>query len=149
MSLKFFFNTFSLSSKARSVELKGHIYAYKKIQFNSGPFAVSKRLIMNTIDEVTSSEYVAANKKALLWVQDSTALAFGIGAGILQLESFKGFAMFVVGYLSVALLYIIWICRLQPAKYYQSPINDIFIESFVRELTGYVMAWTFSYALVG
>ncbi|CAR26476.1 hypothetical protein ZYGR_0H02870 [Zygosaccharomyces rouxii] len=104
---------------------------------------------MSSIDEITSSDYVLGNKKSLLWVQDSTALVFGIGAGILQLESFKGFAMFVVGYLSVALLYIIWICRLQPAKYYQSPINDIFIESFVRELTGYVMAWTFSYALVG
>ncbi|GCF01632.1 hypothetical protein ZYGM_000233 [Zygosaccharomyces mellis] len=104
---------------------------------------------MNSINEVMSSEYVAGNKRVLLWVQDSTALAFGIGAGILQLESFNGFAMFIGGYLSVALLYIVWICRLQPAKYYQSPMNDIFVESFVRELTGYVMAWTFSYALVG
>lgn len=104
---------------------------------------------MSSISEVISGEYVAENKRALLWVQDSTSLVLGVGAGILQLESLKGFTMFVAGYLSVALLYIMWICRLQPNKYYQSPINDIFMESFVRELTGYVMAWTFSYALVG
>ncbi|AQZ09580.1 EMC6 (YLL014W) [Zygosaccharomyces parabailii] len=104
---------------------------------------------MASIENVNSDEYVTENKKALLWVQDSTTLVFGIGAGILQLESFKGFAMFLAGYSGISLLYILWICKLQPAKYYQSPINDILIESFVRELTGYVMAWTFSYALVG
>lgn len=104
---------------------------------------------MGAIEEVNSEEYITENKKALLWVQDSTTLVFGVGAGILQLESFNGFAMFVAGYLGVSLLYTIWICRVQPGKYYQSPINDILIESFIRELTGYVMAWTFSYALVG
>lgn len=104
---------------------------------------------MASSENVNSDEYVTENKKALLWVQDSTTLVFGIGAGILQLESFKGFTMFVAGYFGVSLLYILWICKLQPGKYYQSPINDILIESFVRELTGYIMAWTFSYALVG
>lgn len=104
---------------------------------------------MSSVDEVTSSDYVVRNKKTLLRVQDSTTLALGIGAGILQLESFKGFGMFIVGYLSVAIIFVTWICGLQPGRYYQSPINDILIESFVRELTGYVMAWTFSYALIG
>lgn len=104
---------------------------------------------MDNFGDIKNGINVMANKKILLWIQDSTSLVIGIGAGILQLESLQGFYMFVGSYLGVAMLYTLWICQLQPHKYYQNPIQDIVFDSFFRELTGFVMAWTFSYALVG
>lgn len=99
--------------------------------------------------KATSSLNIQANKKVLLYLQDSTSLVFGLGAGILQLESWDGFIAFLIGYMAVCVVYILWICQLKPQKFYESPIQDIIMDSFFRELTGFVMAWTFSYALVG
>lgn len=104
---------------------------------------------MNNFGELTDSENVMLNKKRLLKLQDSTSLVIGLGAGILQLESLEGFYLFIGSYMSIGLLFILCICQSRPQKFYQSPIQDIFLESFFRELTGFIMAWTFSYALVG
>ncbi|QLL33533.1 hypothetical protein HG536_0E04440 [Torulaspora globosa] len=104
---------------------------------------------MDTFASIKSDVNVAANKKRLLLLQDSTSLVVGIAAGILQLESLNGFYMFIGSFLSIGALYIIWICQLKPHKYYQSPVQEVFFEPFFRELMGFVMAWTFSYALIG
>lgn len=98
---------------------------------------------------LNSGSNIMINKKSLLYVQDSTSLVFGLAAGILQLESWDGFLAFLGCYTTVCLIFILWTCQLKPQKFFQSPIQDIFIESLFRELTGFVMAWTFSYALVG
>ncbi|KAL3235136.1 hypothetical protein RNJ44_02924 [Nakaseomyces bracarensis] len=99
--------------------------------------------------KATSALNIQSNKKVLLYLQDSTSLVFGLGAGILQLESWDGFFAFLIGYMSVSILFILWICQFKPQKFFESPIQDIIMDSFFRELTGFVMAWTFSYALVG
>ncbi|CCE92677.1 Emc6p TDEL_0E04340 [Torulaspora delbrueckii] len=104
---------------------------------------------MDAYVDIKNDANVVANKKRLLRLQDSTSLTMGLAAGILQLESLKGFYMFVASFMSIGLLYVVWICQLKPSKYYQSPIQEIFMDSFFRELMGFVMAWTFSYALVG
>lgn len=104
---------------------------------------------MDAFVDIKSDANVVANKKRLLRLQDSTSLIMGLAAGILQLESLKGFYMFVASFTVISALYVVWICQLKPSKFYQSPIQEIFLESFFRELMGYVMAWTFSYALVG
>lgn len=104
---------------------------------------------MDSFADIKSDMNVAANKKRLLRLQDSTSLVIGLGAGLLQLESLNGFYMFIGSYTSIGILYVLWICQLQPSRYYQSPVQEIFLESFFRELMGFVMAWTFSYALVG
>lgn len=103
----------------------------------------------DTYSNATSALNILANKKLLLYLQDSTSLVFGLGAGILQLESWDGFTAFLIGYLGVCLFFTLWICQFRPQKFYESPIQDILMDSFFRELTGFVMAWTFSYALVG
>lgn len=104
---------------------------------------------MDAYVDIKNDANVVANKKRLLRLQDSTSLTMGLAAGILQLEFLKGFYMFVASFMSIGLLYVVWICQLRPSKYYQSPIQEIFMDSFFRELMGFVMAWTFSYALVG
>lgn len=104
---------------------------------------------METFTNIKNDSNVAANKKRLLRLQDSTSLVVGLAAGILQLESLNGFYMFIGSFFSIGALYIVWICQLKPHKYYQSPVQEIFFESFFRELMGFVMAWTFSYALIG
>ncbi|CCE65845.1 hypothetical protein TPHA_0N00640 [Tetrapisispora phaffii CBS 4417] len=99
--------------------------------------------------DINFSGNIIKNKKSLLYVQDSTSLVFGLGAGIIQLESLNGFGFFLICYFSVSFLYSTWICQSNPSKYYLNPLYEIYFESLFRELTGYVMAWTFSYAIVG
>ncbi len=99
--------------------------------------------------QINATANVVDNKKRLLFVQDSSALVLGLVAGFLQIESVHGFIWFLILYNLINVIYIVWICQLQPGKFYQSPLQDIFFESFFREITGFVMAWTFGYALIG
>lgn len=105
--------------------------------------------LQETFSNIKSSRSIEFNKKSLLYIQDVTSLVFGCGAGILQLESSKGFILFFLSYIAIALSYIGLFCQFKPGKYYQSPIQEIFVDSLFRELAGYVMTWTFVYALVG
>ncbi|AGO09840.1 AaceriAAL151Cp [[Ashbya] aceris (nom. inval.)] len=98
--------------------------------------------------DILSTRSVTFNKKRLLYVHDMTSLVFGCGAGILQLESLQGFIMFAACYLSISAIFVMWLCKFEPSKYFQSPVQDILLVSFFRELAGFVMAWTFTYALV-
>ncbi|SCU96721.1 LANO_0E14180g1_1 [Lachancea nothofagi CBS 11611] len=99
--------------------------------------------------DIKAQESIQSNKKTLLYVQDGTSLAFGCGAGILQLEGFQGFGFFILSYFTVMALYVGWFCDFKPAKYYQAPTQEIIVDPFFRELAGFVMAWTFVYALIG
>ena len=99
--------------------------------------------------QINATANVVDNKKRLLFVQDSSALVLGLVAGFLQIESVHGFIWFLILYNLINVIYIVWICQLHPGKFYQSPLQDIFFESFFREITGFVMAWTFGYALIG
>ncbi|CCC67241.1 hypothetical protein NCAS_0A06830 [Naumovozyma castellii] len=98
---------------------------------------------------VRSTVNVGSNKKSLLFVQDSTMLIIGLGAGILQLESLNGFLMFAICYILVSIVFVLWLCEGKPGRFFENPIQDILMDSFFRELMGFIMAWTFSYALVG
>ncbi|AAS50215.1 AAL151Cp [Eremothecium gossypii ATCC 10895] len=98
--------------------------------------------------DILSSRSVSFNKKRLLYVHDITSLVFGCGAGILQLESLQGFIMFAVSYLSISAIFAMRLCKFEPSKYFQNPVQDIILTSLFRELAGFVMAWTFTYALL-
>ncbi|AMD22792.1 HHR023Cp [Eremothecium sinecaudum] len=105
--------------------------------------------IQDGIHQLKSPRSITFNNKQLRYVQDMTTLAFGCGAGILQLESLEGFAMFFVSYIAVGFLFMIWLCQGEPSKYFSNPVQDVFFSSLVRELAGFIMAWTFVYALLG
>lgn len=91
---------------------------------------------------------MAENKKKYITLLDKVTLASGIVTGILQLESLAGFLSFLTVYLLSCLIYILWICQCRPARFYESIFNDLVAENFMRELLAFIMAWTFSYALV-
>ncbi|ODQ60875.1 hypothetical protein WICANDRAFT_28084, partial [Wickerhamomyces anomalus NRRL Y-366-8] len=84
----------------------------------------------------------------LQYIQDYTSLIFGTSAGILQLESYYGFAFFSITSLIITLLYVIFVTKLKPSLFYENPLNDIFLNNLSRSLTAYLMMWTLTYALV-
>lgn len=98
--------------------------------------------------DIQSAESIKYNEKQLHYLRDLTSLVSGISVGVLGIESFQGFLVFLASFIIIGLLYIAWVCQFQPGNYYVSPIKSIFLDLFVRELSGFVMCWTFSYALV-
>lgn len=89
------------------------------------------------------------NKKIYVDLMDKICLVSGVVNGILQFESLAGFRNFFIIYFTCMIVYILFICKGKPSNYYRSVINDLVFETLTRELLGFIMAWTFSYALVG
>ncbi|CAL9730082.1 ER membrane protein complex subunit 6 [Monosporozyma unispora] len=89
------------------------------------------------------------NKKAYIDFMDKISLLSGVVNGILQFESLAGFRNFFIMYFTCLFAYILFICKGKPSRFYGNVINDLIIETIMRELLGFIMAWTFSYALVG
>ncbi|KAG9241147.1 Rab5-interacting protein-domain-containing protein [Calycina marina] len=102
-------------------------------------------------------ESVIHNTKVLVTLRNLTASLFGIGAGILGLESYPGFIFYVVfSLLTSALVYAL---RVQPALA-RDPSGDAGITRFFKGswelwtggifegLSGFVLTWTLFYGLV-
>ncbi|KAK5779850.1 Emc6p PWA37_001791 [Arxiozyma heterogenica] len=89
------------------------------------------------------------NKKMYVNVMDKISLMSGTVTGILQYESLTGFRNFFIIYFGCIIIYILFICKGKPSRFYANVFNDLVFEHLVRELLGFVMAWTFSFALVG
>lgn len=91
---------------------------------------------------------VAANKQKLQRVQDIMSLALGVSAGILGLESLYGFLFFLVGFSLSNLGFFLECCKGEAQMFFISPFRQIFFDGFVGGLSGYVMMWCLTYALV-
>lgn len=100
----------------------------------------------STLQNMDNMNY---NKKMYINLMDKIALISGTVTGILQYESLAGFRNFFIIYFGCIILYVLFICKGKPSRFYGNVINDLIFEQLVRELLGFVMAWTFSYALVG
>lgn len=98
--------------------------------------------------QVKSGANIQENKKRYITLLDKICLVAGVVTGILQLESSMGFIAFLVTYLSTCLLYVIWICGCKPGAFYDNVVSDLIFDNFSRELMGFIMAWTFSFALI-
>lgn len=98
---------------------------------------------------VKSGTNIQENKKKYERLMDKVCLVAGAVTGILQLESTNGFIAFLATYMLTALVYVMWICKAKPGQYYESVISNIIFDNFARELMGFIMAWTFSFALIG
>ncbi|KAH3899047.1 related to ER membrane protein complex subunit 6 [Saccharomycodes ludwigii] len=98
---------------------------------------------------IKSTRSIQYNNQKLQYVQDATSLFSGCCCGILQLESLNGFTFFIIQYVSVAILFVIILCKGgKITNYFLNPIQDLIIENLFRELAGFLMTWTFVYALV-
>lgn len=110
----------------------------------------SKDSNADQFSEVAKSQMnIAINKQRYVTLQDKITLANGVATGILQLESLAGFSSFLIVYLLSLMIYAGWICKCKPGRYYENVTSDLLFDNFTRELFGFVMAWTFSYALIG
>lgn len=91
---------------------------------------------------------IAVNKQKLQRVQDVMSLALGVSAGILNLESVYGFLFFLVAFSLSNLAFYLECCKGEADKYFESPSRQIFLDGLFPALSGYVMLWCLTYALV-
>ena len=108
----------------------------------------SARSHTSFMSKVLSGRSVFHNNKVLQYVQDSTSLMSGCCCGLLQLQSFAGFTFFLIQFLSIGVLFSAWFCKGQASRYFDSPVQEIFINNVFRGLAGFLMTWTFVYALI-
>lgn len=100
------------------------------------------------MDAIYFEPNASANKKKLQKLQDVMSLVYGVGVGVLGLESFYGFAVFLVGmFLSNALFYVIC-CQGEPQQFFRSPVKEVFVDGIFSSLSGFIMMWCLTYALV-
>ncbi|KAF2099163.1 hypothetical protein NA57DRAFT_76395 [Rhizodiscina lignyota] len=112
-----------------------------------------RELAINPIvqDSVRHNAQTLSNIRAL------TASLFGVGAGILGLESYPGFAFYLLGTFVVSSL--IYLLRVAPESqstgskdganlYFYRPMMDLWVGDSVGNMMGFVLTWTLFYGLV-
>lgn len=100
------------------------------------------------MDPIYFQPNIQSNKDKLQRIQDVMSLAFGVGAGILGLESFYGFLFFLVSFSLSNLSFFILCCQGEANLFFQNPLKEIFLDGITSSLAGYVMMWCLTYALV-
>ncbi|KAK4105326.1 hypothetical protein N658DRAFT_440362, partial [Parathielavia hyrcaniae] len=102
-------------------------------------------------------ESVMHNSRTLSNLQSLTASLFGVSAGILGLESYSGFLLYLVFSLLTAVL--VYLLRVAPtslssgkppldtSRYFRSPF-DFWTGGLMNGLAGYILTWTLFYGMV-
>ncbi|KAK3383741.1 Rab5-interacting protein family [Lasiosphaeria ovina] len=107
-------------------------------------------------------EAVVHNSRTLLNLQSLTASLFGVGAGILGLESYSGFLFYLVCSLLTAMLF--YVVRVAPtslasgtgtggggafdtSRYFRSQV-EFWTGGLMNGLAGFILTWTLFYGLV-
>ncbi|KAJ9157881.1 hypothetical protein NKR23_g31 [Pleurostoma richardsiae] len=102
-------------------------------------------------------ESVVHNTRTLSNLQGLTASLFGVGAGILGLESYAGFLFYIVFTLLTAAL--VYTFRVGPdslasgkpifdtSRYFRGPF-ELWTSGIFGGLAGYILTWTLFYGLV-
>jgi len=102
-------------------------------------------------------ESVLHNTKTLTTLHNLTASLFGIGAGILGLESYPGFLFYV--FFSLITSALVYALRVRPAiikdpsggadmeRYFRGSM-ELWTGGLVEGLSGFVLTWTLFYGLV-
>ncbi|KAK7203211.1 Rab5-interacting protein-domain-containing protein [Myxozyma melibiosi] len=94
-----------------------------------------------------SSESLAQNTKAVYYIRSVTSTIFGVGAGILGLESYFGFLFYFAGTAYVSLLMFFILAKGKPAEFFTSP-SYVWTGNAFTGLTSFVLTWTMLYGLV-
>ncbi|PMD51753.1 uncharacterized protein K444DRAFT_574504 [Hyaloscypha bicolor E] len=93
-------------------------------------------------------ESVLHNTKTLTTLHNLTASLFGVGAGILGLESYLGFVFYLIFSLITSAL--VYAFRVRPGivkEYFRSSI-ELWTGGLFEGLSGFVLTWTLFYGLV-
>lgn len=105
-------------------------------------------------------EAVAHNTKTLTTLRNLTASLFGVGAGILGLESYSGFIFYLV--FSLVTSALVYTLRVRPTtsrdhksgagnggaeKYFRGSM-ELWTGGLFDGLSGFVLTWTLFYGLV-
>ncbi|CCG23677.1 Emc6 protein [Candida orthopsilosis Co 90-125] len=91
---------------------------------------------------------ISTNKQKLQYIQDVASLVLGVVAGIITLESLKGFLFFFGGLSLTNAAFYVLCGQGNIHKFFQSPFQEIFVSGVVGNLPGYIMMWCLVYALV-
>ncbi|GKT99314.1 er membrane protein complex subunit [Fusarium langsethiae] len=102
-------------------------------------------------------ESMIHNTKALSNLHSLTASLFGVTAGVLGLESYYGFLVYIVFSLITTLLfYVLKVAPeslpkghapLDPSRFYRG-LFDFWIGGISNGISGFVLTWTLFYGLV-
>ncbi|KAI9845783.1 MAG: hypothetical protein M1838_001544 [Thelocarpon superellum] len=88
---------------------------------------------------------VAHNAKTLSNIRHLTSSLFGVAAGILGLESYHGFAFYVIGTTMVSAL--VW-ALLGRGRGLEGAAQGIWTAEVLGGLSGFVLTWTLFFGLV-
>jgi len=81
-------------------------------------------------------------------IRSLTASLFGAAAGTLGLESYPGFLFYLVGSLLVSGLIMFLRADGKPARYFHSPIGDLWIGDLFNSAMSFVLTWTLFYGIL-
>jgi ER membrane protein complex subunit 6 len=81
-------------------------------------------------------------------IRSLSASLFGVAAGTLGLESYPGFAFYLVGTLIISVLLFTFRTEGNPKRYFYSPIADLWIGDVFGGAMSFVLTWTLFYGLV-
>lgn len=91
---------------------------------------------------------IEANKKKLQHVHDIMALALGVGAGVLTLESVYGFLFYIIGFTLTNLVFYQICCQGRVKEFFRKPLHEVFIDGIASNVAGFLMMWCLVFALV-
>lgn len=89
------------------------------------------------------------NQQVVHRIRNATCLIAGVGAGILRLESYQGFAFYALVSALMSVLMHVIVTKSSPKEYFNSPLTSLWIDELVPGLAGYILSWTLLYELVG
>ena len=81
-------------------------------------------------------------------IRNLTASLFGVAAGTLGLESYPGFAFYLVGTALVSVLIFFLRTDGKPKGYFYRPFGDLWAGDLMSGLSSFVLTWTLFYGLV-
>jgi len=91
---------------------------------------------------------VQHNAKTVSNIRNLTSSLFGIAAGTLGLESYPGFAFYLIGTLLVSALIFFLRTEANPKVYFYRPFGDLWAGDLMSGLSSFVLTWTLFYGLV-
>ena len=81
-------------------------------------------------------------------IRSLTASLFGVASGILGLESYSGFAFYLLGTFFVSVLIWALLAKGKQGQYFQGPLSELWAGDVLGGGMSFVLTWTLFYGLV-